>query len=322
MNVRQSRHTPRARQPAAGSGFTLVELLVVIAIIGILIALLLPAVQAAREAARRMQCTNHLKQIGLALHNYHDTHECLPFGSGYIVARTGSWAAFILPYIEEQGHYELFDFDRDMRDAANKQAVTTAVATYICPSDPQGGEPVLGHRCSSNPSPSMLLWYPGSMGPTKPDRCDFCRDPAICCKGGNYGTNPPNSTAGLFGRYPAKIAFRDVTDGLSGTIMAGETLPKHCIHNVAFGNNFPLATTEIPLNLMEGKEGQDDSWSQAKLHAKSPHWRCCGFKSLHPEGANFLIGDASVRFLSESIDYLLFNKLGSRDGGEPVAFPD
>ncbi len=118
----------------------------------------------------------------------------------------------------------------------------------------------------------------------------------------------------MFARHTRKIRFEDVIDGTTNTIMAGETLPGHCIHNVAFGGNFPMAGTTIPLNTMEGKGGTS--------HNTSQHWRACGFKSLHSGGANFMLGDASVRFFSESIDYRVYNELGTRAGGEVVTLPE
>ena len=200
--------TSRPAQPrftpcnAAGrTGFTLVELLVVIAIIGVLVALLLPAVQSAREAARRMQCKNNLKQVGLALHSYHTAHGVLPFGSDYANGNRSTWAMFILPYIERQAHYDLFDHSLPLVHADNTPACETIVPTYLCPSDSQSRNPLLQKRgdspdlngASTNPSNSAMLSYPASMGPTHPDNCPLCPDstPAAdnwCCQGCNFGS--------------------------------------------------------------------------------------------------------------------------------------
>jgi len=305
-------------------GFTLVELLVVIAIIGILIALLLPAVQAAREAARRAQCTNNLKQIGLALHNYHSARNTLPYGSNFRDKRGGTWAAFILPYLEQQPLYDQFNFKVYIWDSVNVPAVQTVVATYICPSDPESRDPLLGGRIQTginNPGKSMGAWYCPSMGPTRDGTspsvsCVYCPEPppSYCCANtADYGCGSPNCNGGvgIMDRSPNCVRFGQITDGLSNTIMLGETLPKHCVYNGAYNHNFPALATQIPINTMEQTiEGQDTLW-----------WRGCGFKSRHPGGANFAMCDGSVHFFAETIDYKLFNQLGTRDGGEPVQVP-
>ncbi len=314
------------------TAFTLVELLVVIAIIGILIALLLPAVQAAREAARRMQCSNNLKQIGLAMHNYHASVGTLPFGcidwNGTIpdpktgaATYGGTWAAMILPFIEQQAVHDLFDFNKHMRDQP-PEALTAVISAYVCPGAPKAIDPIITSSCqagTSNPEKRMGLWYPVSIGPTFMDYAPFCpggkrpwtcTDPDIyCSRGCNFGSSgPPGNSVGMFGRYGRSFRLDDVTDGLSNTIMAGETLPDHCGWNGAYASNFPVSGTSIPLNLME--KDTCGNW-----------YRVCGFKSKHPGGANFVMGDGSVHFVAESIDYELYNNLGTRGGGEVVQYP-
>jgi prepilin-type processing-associated H-X9-DG protein len=114
----------------------------------------------------------------------------------------------------------------------------------------------------------------------------------------------------MFCRCPRAIRFKEVTDGLTQTIMVGETLPGHYIWNCILCLNFPVASTEIPLNTMTQDNGQHTLW-----------WEDSGYKSLHPGGANLIMGDGSVQFFPETIDYMLYNNLGTRAGMEMVQFP-
>jgi prepilin-type N-terminal cleavage/methylation domain-containing protein len=299
--------------------FTLVELLVVIAIIGVLVALLLPAVQAAREAARRTQCGNHLKQIGLGIHNYHDNIQRLPFASAWGVGQAGTWPAFILPQIEQLPLFQKFDFNVAMSHANNASAVTTVVKIFICPSDPKSNKPIMTNRWqdAGNAATCMGLWYPACMGPTHPDSCPFCPNTTPspgnwCCQGWNLGTSsPPDNSVGMFGRYPTGYRFAEVTDGLSNTLMCGETIPSHCIFNGAFLPNYPVLPTTIPMTVMETDNGIRGTW-----------FRTCSFKSYHPGGVGFCLGDGSVRFLSRTMDFRTFNELGTKAGGEATQLPN
>lgn len=342
-------------------GFTLVELLVVIAIIGLLIALLLPAVQSVREAGRKTQCQNNLRQIGLAILSYANARArlpeatCYPFekrgafnpdvsiyeqadgpGGRLVTARGGTWVVHVLPFIEQQSLHDQFDLTKPMRDAPNHDAAQTAVRAFICPSDVTIS-PILEKRGDSitnpglsayrgNPDSSLGLWYPVSIGPTHPDGCsDFCPpDQEYCCRGCGFGTrglqadgqcNPSqyaDSSAGMFSRFPVGYRLAEISDGMSKTLMAGETIPADSVYNGAFCINFPLASTTIPLNTMrsDGGSGQSRLWPAAT-----------GFKSRHLGGAHFVLGSASVTFMSESIDYRVFNELGSRAGGESASVP-
>ena len=310
-------------------GFTLVELLVVIAIIGVLVGLLLPAVQAAREAARRMQCSNNLKQIGLALHNYESTFKTLPHGSPNCCVLNGfNWAVMTFPFLEMNNLYNSMDTNGNLRNTpANIAAAqNNRYPAWICPSDPAGSIPHMPRFARDNPSPGHGLWYTASIGPTQMDSCPFCpagntpSDANYCCQGNNFGTNagngyPAGSFAGMFGRSNKAIKFGAVTDGLSNTLMVGETLPGHCDFLGLFALNFPVTGTNIPINTMESNVA--GAAGARIFRAAGSNWaRVCGFKSMHTGGAQFAMGDGSVHFVSLTIDYRIYNNLGTRAGGE------
>jgi prepilin-type N-terminal cleavage/methylation domain-containing protein/prepilin-type processing-associated H-X9-DG protein len=336
----QAKHVSAMRPCRA---FTLVELLVVIAIIGILVALLLPAVQSAREAARRTECTNNLKQIGLALHNYSNKSGEFPGGSSYLVndgKGTRTWVTELLPYIEEQSLANQFDKTKYMDQAPNVDIAANAlIPGFICPSDEHATAPVKrnvagqpeeirppGTAGNHNPPVCQALWYTASAGPTIPDRCDFSTSPATCmgcdlgsenlpwtgfcapCQSNSRAPCPDKSKGvGLFARSIKGVPLRRVTDGLSHTIAAGETQPFDCIWNCLFCDNHPLTSTQVPINVHEA--------DQPAANLLIP-WRSHGYKSAHPGGVNVVMGDGSVQFLSETIDYVLYNAMGTRAAGD------
>ena len=293
----------------ARRAFTLVELLVVIAIIGILIALLLPAVQAAREAARRMSCSNNLKQIGLGLHMYHDTHKTLP--PGWIAFDPGSgqphwfgepgwgWGARILPYMEQAALYKnLIDFNRPITDPANAQARETEIAVYRCPSDTgegtftlEGGGLYVG---SGSFAPVQLAVgnYLGMFGTL--DFHETC--PSGPCDG--HGT--------LI--YQRCIRFRDMTDGLSQTFVVGERSRK-----LAAGTWVGMVTggQHAPARICGVATYPPNSEDQPVHYFHN-------FSSRHTSGTHFLAGDGSVKLIAESIDQDVYHALATRDGGEVV----
>ena len=311
------------------TGFTLVELLVVIAIIGILIALLLPAIQAARETARRSQCMNNLKTVGLAMLNYEYHNKKFPFMCGYTILPNAPTAqASVLPYMEHMSLFKQFNFKKPITDATNRAAVTTPVSAFICPTDPQASKPILPNRLQPYNAPSCHgLWYAPCMGPLH-DRlpglpgCIYCPETNLppldkyCCQGSDlalYSTTFP----GMFARRPTSTLVREVRDGLSHTILVGETLPAHSIFNGAYNQNMPGSCTHIPLNTMISDDGMDSVGTSGI--AKWQH--TMGYKSQHPGGAQFAFGDGSVSFLVDVIDYRLFNALGTKAGGEVVSRP-
>ena len=301
-------------------GFTLVELLVVIAIIGILIALLLPAVQAAREAARRSQCNNNIKQIVLALTNYHDSLGTYPPGrmgcdgwtadvcTGQIGCQKPATSGFalILPYIELGPLHDLFGgfemgavFPLDdgtcsgWRTANVDQALKTRPPVYVCPSD------VSEEMRGSEATGSYALVH-GSHGPS-------------------YGMAQvalKHYNNGMF-MYRTVYKTRAVIDGLSNTMYVGEVVEADTVESsnrwaVASRHLDSLRSTENPLNTPPGTGIVLDAYG----------YRCNGaFGSCHPAGGLFGFGDGHVTFISENIDLATYQALSTREGGEPISGP-
>jgi prepilin-type N-terminal cleavage/methylation domain-containing protein/prepilin-type processing-associated H-X9-DG protein len=378
------------------TAFTLIELLVVIAIIAILIGLLLPAVQKVREAANRMKCSNNLKQIVLAAHNYHDTNDAFPRGGNYnpIDALTvtpstplppgtswgsshtrpsrGSWLYSILPYVEQNNLYNYsnggstqlsvvvgipwepaygaawFSQGEPMRwprrngssmhdIAAGMAALTgqpnpfrvTKISVFRCPSDPYqvpGGHE--GLHCN----------YMGVYGPSCPfENCGAqftfranCLNPAWGLNGtGNERTTNPSLVLGMFNWGGAIIRMADVTDGLSNTMFAGETLMGESarVNEMAPQSGWVdakswvnLGYTNIPINHFTPEDRGMTSCSSTsnRMRSSGNYAVSLGFKSKHPGGAMFAFGDGSVRFVGQYINQETYTYLSQRAEGRVI----
>lgn len=316
-----SRHSNFLRSPR---GFTLVELLVVIAIIGVLVALLLPAVQQAREAARRMQCSNQMKQLGIAMHNYHDVWKKLPPSSAEIESmnpakprREWSWTPRLLAFMEgtaiyDQINFSLPSYDRpgnwnvammdDPSVVCNYKFVRMVHPQFLCPSNAKGGEPGIQDHFAASWELSQID-YAANIG-------DYANATGIGQPGG--AGNSIEVPRGVIGCRDWSAAFRDITDGLSNTYLLGE-----CVGAFSHWQNWgstSFSSTAWPINhrnrdLMNGVIGPTVT-----------HWdHNIAFRSFHPGGANFLMCDGSVRFLPETIDGVNYRAGASRSGGEVVS---
>ncbi|OHB84950.1 MAG: hypothetical protein A2V98_12190 [Planctomycetes bacterium RBG_16_64_12] len=295
-------------QPATGGSrpaFTLIELLVVIAIIGILVALLLPAVQAAREAARRMQCSNKLKQIGLALHNYHDTHHSFPPGNmdfGVSQSQEWGWAVFLLPYLEQGPFHQ--------RLAPNARRLVELLSDPVDQTLCQF--PLDVFRCPSDRTPRLL------QGTDQPRDMDGVAPvgPNFFAATSNYigvtgfweiGIQPSN---GVFGAN-SEVKFLDIVDGTSNTFAVGER-EFYCASGTWAGVRDARQSGPRGADYVLGRVSYK---MNAVKNVGIPS--CCqAFSSPHPGGAQFAMCDGAVRFVSENI---LFDNAGIIDFTTPLS---
>ncbi|MDB5386147.1 MAG: putative major pilin subunit [Planctomycetaceae bacterium] len=305
-------------------GFTLIELLVVIAIIAVLIALLLPAVQQAREAARRTQCKNFLKQYGLAMHNYHDTYNRFPIGGTNWGALELGWQARILPYVDQAGLYNQINFNAPAgaygQVINGKPLYLYSLPYLFCPSDPvAGGGPFNGYVVS-NYTASLGTEYTPSADPNCSTLSNTYGRPGTCGHGNCTTVGQSDAYITRTG-YGAKMA--DVTDGLSNTIIIGETLPDCHDHygggwpcyngmNTAHASMFvnPNDFTTCP-NIPGGSNKPTCSTQSNWTYS----W---GFRSRHTGGCQMLLGDGTVRFISQNISNVTWRNLGSRQDGNAL----
>lgn len=328
-------------------GFTLIELLVVITIIAALIGLLLPAVQAAREGARRAQCVNNLRQLALAANNYHSQIGSFPANlylhpsyAGKETWNNASWIVMMLPQMEQNALYNAVNFDvmwgaRQMGrwnasklGQQNSTVRQSIVNTLICPSDPSPptdstNADEIGTDLAAGTS------YVGNLG----DNCLECKTPntptvAFCdasgykCRGLQLGDPPPppggNSNArhtsrgtgsGIFWRHGASVPMREITDGVSYTLLAGEQVMKVTRWNAWVGGNQSLGGTAVPPNWVPpASKASPDLW-----------WQWYSFRSQHPGGVNFALCDGSVRFIKNTVDIATYQAISTRRENEIVS---
>ncbi|WP_166828297.1 DUF1559 domain-containing protein [Thalassoroseus pseudoceratinae] len=311
--------------PLRRKGFTLIELLVVIAIIAILIALLLPAVQQAREAARRTQCKNNLKQLALALQNYHDTYQKFPAGFARNAARLAvsscpegqcanwSWGAAILPQIEQDNLYEQVDvgnaaFEAVVNDTNLRPLLQTPITAFRCPSDTapdlNSDQHVPGNgdaNCAGSCQPIATANYIGVNNSYELER---------------------DTHNGIFNNEQHYIGMRDVTDGTSNTLILGERA-------------WQIGGTSLQAAVIFGTNGDSENHNDQGLvyvmgagrYPINDNCTNCtrGFSSRHSGGAQFALTDGSVIFISENVDHntdsavnSVYERLIGRDDGQVI----
>jgi prepilin-type N-terminal cleavage/methylation domain-containing protein/prepilin-type processing-associated H-X9-DG protein len=321
---------------ARRAAFTLVELLVVIAIIGILIGFLLPAIQSAREAARRLQCNNNLKQMGLALQNFHGSYQQFP--PGYR-SKTGSsgpaddkgpgwgWPALILPFMEENTVHSRIRFDKDIGDPINAVIRQTKVRTFRCPSDAGDETFAVNAQGDSGPGYDRPLTDSGG-SPVHVAHSSYIGvfgAPEISLDPGYLLPDPDRGPRhrGMFWRNSA-VKLHEVTDGTSHTLFVGErgsALAYATWTGAVTGGQVPPKMPNpydyepegAPVLVLGHTGGPEDEPAHTPNNQVN---HVDDFWSQHPQGANFLFVDGSVHTLNDAIDPQVWWALGTRSGGE------
>lgn len=312
-----------AKRKVVHNGFTLVELLVVISIIGLLMGLLLAAVQRVRESGRRLQCANHLKQIGLALHQYHEAFRMLPINMGpwstdpSIVPpprplNGKGWTVSILPHVEQQALFDEFEpfFRGDffsgggLKSPACLPLMQTQVAIFHCPSD-GSSRGLSTQQFQWEDIPVAMHNYKGVIGDT------IIGELFGSIHSGSPDCHMRGKCPGLFFRttYAEPQSFVLVRDGMSNTLMVGEDVAEQNAHSAAFYSNADYSSTHAPLNYFLDPPTPRD-WPNVM-----------SFRSYHSGGANFCLADGSVRFIADTIEMKVYQALSTKAGREAVTLP-
>jgi len=298
-------------------GFTIIELLVVIAIISVLIALLLPAIVHAREAARRASCRNNLKQLALALHNYESSHKVLPpgyihkFGPENSASEQANhaglaWAAMLLPQLEQTALYQKFDLDVPVWDIVNLTPREEHLAVFLCPSDTYSDGEFVVRDDSSNPAERYAAAsFAANWGPSSASV--------------NLDVTPLQSQ-GVFFRN-SSTEFRDITDGTSNTLALGERT-NGPLSAGTFAGRHSSFETAWPAAVREVTDLPDDHGHmvlfETQFRPNQPGGDDKGLSAPHTGMCQFALCDGSVRSISENIDADLYNSLGTISGGEVI----